>query len=131
MLKTCCSEKNLLFPYIPKCHRTQNSMDQLSDFSALCTLIMRYHICITNKRPMGHITHLRNHFKSINTFDYIITLIREENNHYYLYVFSLFCNFLSLEKGKALGLNKLISPSTNDALCQVWLKLAQWFWRRR
>ena len=22
------------------------------------------------------------------------------------------------------------SPSPNDALCQVWLKLAQWFWRR-
>ena len=23
------------------------------------------------------------------------------------------------------------SPSPKDALCQVWLKLAQWFWRRR
>ena len=37
-----------------------------------------------NKRPMGHITHLRNQFKSINTFaksyNYIITLIwRTEN----------------------------------------------------
>ena len=30
-----------------------------------------------------------------------------------------------------LHLNKLESPSPKDALCQVWLKLAQWFWRRR
>ena len=28
-------------------------------------------------------------------------------------------------------LNKLESPLPKDALCQVWLKLAQWFWRRR
>jgi hypothetical protein len=27
--------------------------------------------------------------------------------------------------------NKLESPSPNDDLCQVWLKLAQWLWRRR
>ena len=27
--------------------------------------------------------------------------------------------------------NKLHFPSIKDALCQVWLKLAQWFWRRR
>ena len=26
--------------------------------------------------------------------------------------------------------NKLESPSSKDALCQVWLILAQWFWRR-
>ena len=30
-----------------------------------------------------------------------------------------------------LHLNKLQSPSPKDALCQVWLKLAKWFWRRR
>ena len=29
-----------------------------------------------NKRPMGHIAHLRKQFKSINTDDYIITLIK-------------------------------------------------------
>ena len=28
-----------------------------------------------NKRPMGHIAHLRKQFKSIDTYDYIITLI--------------------------------------------------------
>ena len=46
-------------------------------------------------------------------------------------VFSLFLNYLPLEEGRALHLNKLKSPSPKDALCQVWLKLAQWFWRRR
>ena len=30
-----------------------------------------------------------------------------------------------------LHLNKLQSPSPKDALCQVWSKLAKWFWRRR
>ena len=46
-------------------------------------------------------------------------------------VFSLFRYYLPLEKSGALHLNKLDSPSPKDALCQVWLKLAQWFWRRR
>ena len=45
-------------------------------------------------------------------------------------VFSLFLNYLPLEKCGALHLKKLESPSPKDALCQVWLKLAQWFWRR-
>ena len=45
-------------------------------------------------------------------------------------VFSLFRNYLPLEKGGALHLNKLESPSPKDALCQVWLKLTQWFWKR-
>ena len=46
-------------------------------------------------------------------------------------VISRFRNYLPFEKGGALHLNKLISPSHKDALCQVWLKLAQWFSRRR
>ena len=45
-------------------------------------------------------------------------------------VFLLFRNYLPLEKSGALHLNKLSSPSPKDALCLVWLKLAQWFWRR-
>ena len=43
----------------------------------------------------------------------------------------IFTNYLPLVKGWAHHLNKLESPSPKDALCQVWLKLAQWFWRRR
>ena len=46
-------------------------------------------------------------------------------------VFSLFHNYLPLEYGGVLHLNKLESPSPKDDLCQAWLKLAQWFWRRR
>ena len=38
---------------------------------------------------------------------------------------------LLYEKWIVLHLNKLESPSSKGALCQVWLKLAQWFWRRR
>ena len=37
------------------------------------------------------------------------------------FVFSLFRNYLPLEKGRA-HLNKLEFPSPKDALCQVWLK---------
>ena len=40
-------------------------------------------------------------------------------------------NYLPFGKGVALHLNKLESLSTKDTLCPVWLKLAQWFWRRR
>ena len=45
--------------------------------------------------------------------------------------FSLFRDYLPLEKGGALHLNKFESPSPKNALCQVWLKLAKWFLRRR
>jgi hypothetical protein len=36
----------------------------------------------------------------------------------------------TLGEGYHLPLNKLKSPLPKDNLCQVWLKLAQWFWRR-
>ena len=51
---------------------------------------------------------------------YIITLIRKRKKHYLLF-----------ENRMALPLNKLEFPSPKDALCQVWFKLAQQFWRRR
>ena len=44
---------------------------------------------------------------------------------------SQFRNYLPLEKGGAHHLNKFEFSSPKDALCQVWLKLGQWFWRRR
>ena len=46
-------------------------------------------------------------------------------------VFSLFHNHLPLEREGALHLNNLIYPWPKDDFCQVWLELAQWFWRRR
>ena len=36
-----------------------------------------------------------------------------------------------LGKGRTLRLNEIESFLSKDALWQVWLKLAQWFWRRR
>jgi hypothetical protein len=45
-------------------------------------------------------------------------------------VFLLFRFYLPLEKGYPFCLNKLESPPTKDDLCQFWLKLAQWVWRR-
>ena len=49
----------------------------------------------------------------------------------FINVFLLFRYYLPLEKDRVLHLKKLESPSPKDALCQVWLKLAQWFWRGR
>ena len=49
----------------------------------------------------------------------------------FVHVFSLFRFYLTLEGDGALYLNKLESPSPNNSLCQVWLKLAQWFWIRK
>ena len=46
-------------------------------------------------------------------------------------VFLLFLSNLPLERGVALHLYKLESPSPKNALCQVWWKLAQWYCRRR
>ena len=54
-------------------------------------------------------------------------VILEEEIFKSVNVFSLFRYYLTLEKGRALHLNKLKSPSPKDALCKVWLKLAQWF----
>jgi hypothetical protein len=42
----------------------------------------------------------------------------------------LVCYYLPLERGNPLHLDKLESPLHKDDLCKVWLKLAQWFWRR-
>jgi hypothetical protein len=43
----------------------------------------------------------------------------------------LVCYYLPLEKGYPLHLNKPETPFCKDDLWQVWLKLAQWFWRSR
>ena len=44
--------------------------------------------------------------------------------------FLLFCYYLPLEMDNPFHLNNLESPPPKNDLCQVWLKLAQWFWRR-
>ena len=34
-----------------------------------------------------------------------------------------------LEKGDSFNLNEIEFPSPKHALCLVWVKLAEWFWR--
>ena len=68
---------------------------------------------------MGHIAHLRNHFKSMNSFE------RNYEDKIFVNVFSQFRNLISLVKGGALHLNKLESPSAQDTLRQVSMKLAK------
>ena len=53
-------------------------------------------------------------------------LISSMSFHYYFIIFPL-----GKGGGGALHSNKIKSSPPKDALCQVWLKLAQWFWRRR
>ena len=51
-------------------------------------------------------------------------VVLEKKIFNFLNVYFLFRNYLPLEKGRALHLNKLESPSAKDALFQVWLRLA-------
>jgi hypothetical protein len=63
-------------------------------------------------------------------FDWIWPAGSEEDFKKNFCVFLLFRHYLPLEKGYPLPLKKLESPSRKNDLCQVWLKLVQWFWRR-
>ena len=45
--------------------------------------------------------------------------------------FRYFVIISSKKKSGSLYLNKFKSPLSKNALCQVWLNLAHWFWRRR
>ena len=49
---------------------------------------------VTNKRPMGHIAHLRKQFKSINTYDYIMTLIKRRKNKNIINFMRIYCFFI-------------------------------------
>ena len=70
-------------PVDEKCTSTSCSVEHpCFDAASLDKLLrlsytpVKYHQSSWNKRPMGHIAHLRKQFKSLNTYDYIITLIK-------------------------------------------------------
>ena len=54
-------------------------------------------------------------------------VVLEKIFEFLLMYFYYFIIIFILEKDRALHLNKLGSPSTKDAMYQVWLKLVQWF----
>ena len=58
-------------------------------------------------------------------------VVLEKKIFNFVNVLSQFRYYLYLEKGESLHFNKLESLIPKNALCQVWLKLDQWFWRRR
>ena len=58
-------------------------------------------------------------------------MVQEKKIFKFRQYISLFRNYLPFEKGGAVHLNKLDSPSPQDALCQVWVILAKWFRTRR
>ena len=87
-----------------------------------------------NKRPMGHIAHMRNQFKSTNTFeqsyDYIYykigPLVQEKKIFKITWIY--LCNFVNTSLSKKVWLfhlNILKYSSHRDAFCQVWLKLCK------
>ena len=80
---------------------------------------IRVHISIT-RNGLNQLRGKRGGF-----FSSIICISRQEINR------QLFCNYLPLDKGEALHLNKIEFPLPKGASCQVWLKLARWFlsWR--
>jgi hypothetical protein len=65
-------------------------------------------------------------------FDWIWPSSSGEEDFFKIFsAFLLFRYYLPFKKGSPLDLNKRESPRPKDDLCQVWFKLAQWFWRRR
>ena len=65
--------------YVYTIHRSRQNWIRMFIISDILiekgtNMILKY----KNKRPMGHIAHLRKQFKSINTYDYIITLIKRK-----------------------------------------------------
>ena len=63
-----------------------------------------------------------------------LKLVQWDWKRRFLNIFNIilhFCYYFPLKKGLAIHLNKHESPSSKDTLCQVWLKLGQWFLRRR
>ena len=60
---------------------------------------------------------------------FLLSLVETFSN--FVHKFSLFLYNFPLKRGEVLHLNKLEFPSPKDVLCQVWVKLTQWFWERR
>ena len=81
------SKSRMFNPYLD----TISSNRGATNFDLCSTTVVKVLYCfntccdtstlILNKRPMGHIAHLKKHLKSINTYDYIITLINRRKKN--------------------------------------------------
>ena len=79
----------------------------------------------TNLYPLHPRMHCVNWYGGSGEEDFLILSI------FIIFFFLLFGNYLPLEKGGALHLNKFEFQWPKASLCQVWLKLALCFRRRR
>ena len=83
-----------------------------------------------HKRPMSHIAHLKSKTSSWTSLSFVTLACfrkKEQVSTYIVYLVKLFFSKWSM----FFHYFAFISPSSKDALCHVWLKLAQWFWTRR
>ena len=60
----------------------------------------------------------------------IAPIVLEKKLLNFVNVFSLFPKYLPVEKDWVFHFSKVEFPSPKDAVCQVWLKMTQWFLRR-
>ena len=108
-----------------------NDCTQSLSFFIWELLYVRIYKCVIDKhklsRPMDHITHRRNiKLKHQDySYDYASTLVKRRNTER---VYSLSEESIVHLQKKEKKKNE--PPVSNDALCQVWLKVVQWFLRR-
>ena len=88
----------------------------------VATFSYKYTSTEINKRSIGHTAHLRNQFKSINTYAHIITLIWRGKKS------SIF--FFAIKCSESLYVKPSVSFS-QGCFVSIWLKLAEWFCRWR
>ena len=91
---------------------------------------LRLVVCYLMKQDLRGTIYWRKSIGYLKVGHKLHLLMKRAWRRRFLKVLNVF-NYVPFEKGMALHLNKLVSPSPKDALCQVWLKMSQWFWRRR
>ena len=127
-----------LNPLHPWMHCDKFGWNWLSVFFLISSLYFRYFVIISPWKRTRPLSFFRTNLKTPSHKDALCQVWLKLAQWFwrrrflnFVNVFSLFHYYLPLEKSGALHLNKLESPSHRDTLCQVWLILAQWFWRRR
>ena len=99
------------------------------DATVTCTLFTKYLIDHWFMVKLLSIWSLKK-FLIINSNKHIHVHVLYLSILLFLWNVNYICN-LWIKKKLYLHLNKLESPSPKDALCQVWLKLAQWFLEKK